>query len=186
MAQVRDVVPIMIVLMVILLMLQLQNVPKMIMTLLTAPLGIIGVTLALLMLNSPMGFVVVLGILALMGIIIRNSVILVDQIANHIKTGESIREAIIDSTILRFRPIILTAVAAILGMLPLIKNTFWGPMAVAMSGGLFVATILTLFVLPVIYASWYKVDKKPENKIVLENKEVEIQEEEIINEGENE
>lgn len=185
-AQVRDVVPIMIVLMVILLMLQLQNVPKMIMTLLTAPLGIIGVTLALLMLNSPMGFVVVLGILALMGIIIRNSVILVDQIANHIKTGESIREAIIDSTILRFRPIILTAVAAILGMLPLIKNTFWGPMAVAMSGGLFVATILTLFVLPVIYASWYKVDKKPENKIALENKEVEIQEEEIINEGENE
>lgn len=171
-AQVRNVVPLMIVIIIILLMLQLQNIPKMVMTLLTAPLGIIGVTLALILFKSPMGFVVVLGILALMGIIIRNSVILVDQIANHIKEGESIREAIIDSTVLRFRPIILTAIAAILGMLPLIKNTFWGPMAVAMSGGLFIATILTLLVLPAIYATWYKVDKQLVDKVILDSQEI--------------
>lgn len=159
-AQVRNVVPFMIILMIILLMFQLQNVPKMVMTLLTAPLGLIGVAIALLAFKSPMGFVVVLGILALMGIIIRNSVILVDQITKHVKEGETIRDAIIDSTILRFRPIMLTAIAAIMGMIPLIRNSFWGPMAVAMSGGLFVATILTLLVLPVIYASWYRVDKR--------------------------
>lgn len=159
-SQVRVVVPFMIVLIIMLLMFQLQNVPKMIMTLLTAPLGIIGVTLALVIFKSPMGFVVVLGILALMGIIIRNSVILVDQITKHINEGESIRNAIIDSTILRFRPIMLTAIAAIMGMIPLITNSFWGPMAAAMSGGILVGTILTLFVLPVIYSIWYKVGKE--------------------------
>ncbi len=156
-SQVKQVVPLMIILIILFLMFQLQNVPKMIMTLLTGPLGIIGVTWALLILKRPMGFVVVLGILALMGIVIRNSVILVDQIAQHSKNSESIRDAIIDSAILRFRPIMLTAVAAVMGMVPLITNSFWGPMAVAMSGGLLVATILTLLVLPAIYAAWYKV-----------------------------
>lgn len=157
-SQIIKIVPFMIIFIVILLMFQLQNVPKMVMTLLTAPLGIIGVTLSLLIFRSPMGFVVQLGILALMGIIMRNSVILIDQIAKHIKEGESVRDAIIDSAILRFRPIMLTAIAAIMGMVPLIANSFWGPMAAAISGGLFVATVLTLLVLPVIYAAWYKVE----------------------------
>ncbi|MBV7272838.1 efflux RND transporter permease subunit [Clostridium sp. PL3] len=170
-AQVRMVVPFMITLIIVLLMFQLQNVPKMIMTLLTAPLGIIGVTLALVVFKSQMGFVVVLGILALMGIIIRNTVILVDQIGKHIKKGESIRDAIINSTILRFRPIMLTAVAAIMGMIPLITNSFWGPMAAAMSGGILIATILTLLVLPVIYAIWYKADKELGNQVILDNQE---------------
>lgn len=157
-SQVKQVVPLMIILIILFLMFQLQNVPKMIMTLLTGPLGIIGVAWALLILKRPMGFVVVLGILALMGIIIRNSVILVDQIDQHIKKGETVRNAIIDSAILRFRPIMLTAMAAVMGMVPLITNSFWGPMAVAMSGGLLVATVLTLLVLPAIYAVWYKAE----------------------------
>jgi len=154
-SQVKQVVPLMIILIIMFLMFQLQNVPKMIMTLLTGPLGIIGVAWALLISDRPMGFVVVLGILALIGIIIRNSVILVDQIAQHIKNGESTRAAVINSAVMRFRPIMLTAMAAVMGMLPLITNSFWGPMAVAMSGGLLVATILTLLVLPAIFAAWY-------------------------------
>lgn len=157
-SQVLKIVPFMVILIVVLLMFQLQNIKRMVITLLTAPLGIIGVSPALLLFDSPMGFVVQLGILALAGIIIRNSVILIDQIDKHIKEGEAIRDAIVDSVILRFRPIMLTAIAAIMGMLPLITNSFWGPMAVAMSGGLFIATILTLLVLPVIYAAWYRVN----------------------------
>ncbi|ATW28902.1 multidrug transporter AcrB [Candidatus Formimonas warabiya] len=158
-AQVLKIVPFMVFLIVVLLMFQLQNMKRMVITLLTAPLGIIGVSPVLLLFKSPMGFVVQLGILALAGIIIRNSVILIDQIDRHIKKGESIRDAVIDSAILRFRPIMLTAIAAIMGMIPLTKNSFWGPMAVALSGGLFVATILTLLVLPVIYTAWYGVEK---------------------------
>jgi multidrug efflux pump subunit AcrB len=104
-----------------------------------------------------MGFVVQLGILALSGIIMRNSVILMDQIEQHQAAGEPLWDAIIDSAIIRFRPITLTAAAAILGMLPLVSNVFWGPMAVAIAAGLFGATILTLIVLPVMYAAWYKV-----------------------------
>jgi multidrug efflux pump subunit AcrB len=105
-----------------------------------------------------MGFVVQLGILALSGIIMRNSIILMDQIEQHQAAGEPLWDAIIDSAIIRFRPIMLTAAAAILGMLPLVSNIFWGPMAVAIAAGLFGATILTLIVLPVMYASWYKVE----------------------------
>lgn len=151
-------VPLMIITMIVLMMLQLQNIPKMLLTLCTAPLGIIGVSLSLLITNSAMGFVAQLGVLALSGIIIRNSIILIDQIVQHNKAGESTWDAIIDSTVLRFRPIILTALAAILGMIPLMLDVFWGPMAVAIGGGLFVATALTLLVLPTMYAAWYKVD----------------------------
>jgi len=152
-------VPAMIVLIVILLMFQLQKMSLMVLTLLTAPLGIIGVSIAMLMTLRPMGFVAELGILALSGMIIRNSVILIDQIEQHIKAGEAPWEAIIDSAVLRFRPIMLTAAAAILGMIPLIPSTFWGPMAVAIAGGLLGATILTLLVLPTMYAVAFKVKK---------------------------
>lgn len=156
-------VPAMVIIIITLLMFQLHNIPKMLMTLLTAPLGMIGVTPALLLTGRPMGFVVQLGILALSGIIIRNSVILIDQIDRHIEAGEPLWDAIINATISRFRPIMLTAAAAILGMLPLIASIFWGPMAVAIAGGLFIATILTLIVLPVMYAAWYKARPAYEN-----------------------
>ena len=135
-------------------MLQLHDVKAMILTLLTAPLGLIGVIFALIILSKPLGFLAQLGIIALSGMIIRNSVILIDQIQHHLQAGENLHEAIIDSAILRFRPIMLTAAAAILGMLPLMISAFWGPMAVAIAGGLLVATVLTLLVLPVMYAAF--------------------------------
>ncbi len=155
-------VPAMIIIIITLLMLQIHNIPKMIITLLTAPLGMIGVSPALLLSGKPMGFVVQLGILALAGIIIRNSVILIDQIDRHIDEGEALKDAIINAAVMRFRPIMLTASAAILGMIPLISSVFWGPMAVAIAGGLFAATVLTLFVLPVMYATLYKSKLKNE------------------------
>lgn len=155
-------IPVMVLIIMVLLMLQLQKVSLMLITLLTAPLGIIGVALTMLLTMRPMGFVAELGILALSGMIIRNSVILIDQIEQHIAAGESKWDAIIDSTILRFRPIMLTAAAAVLGMLPLMPSTFWGPMAVAIGGGLMGATVMTLLVLPTMYAVWFKV--KPETK----------------------
>ncbi|HWR39573.1 MAG TPA: efflux RND transporter permease subunit [Patescibacteria group bacterium] len=149
-------VPAMIIVIMILLMIQLQNIPKMVLTLLTAPLGIIGVSIGLVLTGKPLGFVVQLGILALAGIIMRNSVILMDQIEQQQAAGESLWDAIINATLIRFRPILLTAAAAILGMIPLVSSIFWGPMAVAIAAGLLGATILTLLVLPVMYAAWYK------------------------------
>jgi multidrug efflux pump len=149
-------IPAMLVIIMILLMFQLQSIPKMILTLLTAPLGIIGVSLGLFLTGRSMGFVAQLGVLALAGIIMRNSVILMDQIDQHQAAGEVLWEAIINATVTRFRPIMLTAAAAILGMIPLISSLFWGPMAVAIAAGLFAATVLTLIVLPVMYAAWYK------------------------------
>lgn len=150
-------IPAMIIVIVTLLMLQLQKMSLMLLTLLTAPLGIIGVSISMLLTMRPMGFVAELGILALGGMIIRNSVILIDQIEQHIKAGEAPWDAIVNSAVLRFRPIMLTAAAAILGMVPLLPSNFWGPMAVAIAGGLFGATVLTLLVLPVMYAAWFKV-----------------------------
>lgn len=155
---IAEPVPAMIIAIMILLMTQLQNVAKMVLTLLTAPLGIIGVALGLLFIGSPMGFVVQLGILALAGIIMRNSVILMDQIDQQQAAGESLWDAIINATVIRFRPILLTAAAAILGMIPLVSSIFWGPMAVAIASGLFGATVLTLLVLPTMYSAWYKVN----------------------------
>jgi len=114
----------------------------------------------MLLTDSAMGFVAELGILALFGMIIRNSVILIDQIKKHIADGESPYDAVVDSAVLRFRPIMLTAAAAILGMIPLMASSFWGPMAVAISSGLLVATVLTLLVLPTMYAVAYKVANK--------------------------
>lgn len=150
-------IPAMIFIIMTLLMFQLRNGKDMILTLLTAPLGLIGVVAGMLLLNQAMGFVAILGVMALSGMIIRNSVILIDQIQKHIEAGEAPIDAIVDSAILRFRPIMLTAAAAILGMLPLMTSSFWGPMAVAIASGLLIATILTLLVLPVMYAVTYKI-----------------------------
>ena len=148
--------PVVVFVIMTLLMLQLNDVKAMILTLLTAPLGLIGVIFAMIIFSKPMGFVAQLGIVALSGMIIRNSVILIDQIQSHLATGENLHDAIIDSAVLRFRPIMLTAAAAILGMLPLTLSVFWAPMAVAIAGGLLVATVLTLLVLPVMYAAVYQ------------------------------
>ena len=149
--------PAMIFIIMTLLMLQLGSMGKMTLTLLTAPMGLIGVAFAMLVTDSALGFVAYLGVLALFGMIIRNSVILIDQIKKHEEAGENPMDAIINSAVLRFRPIMLTAAAAILGMLPLMRSIFWGPMAVAIAGGLIVATVLTLLVLPVMYAVAYRV-----------------------------
>lgn len=149
--------PIMLFAIMTILMFQLKRIALMFMALFTAPLGLIGVVLALNITRTPLGFMAILGIIALSGMIIRNSIILLDQIEIHRAEGQSAREAIINSATLRFRPIMLTAIAAILGMIPLMGSVFWSPLAITFSGGLLVATILTLIVLPVMYATWYKV-----------------------------
>lgn len=149
--------PIMLFAIMTILMFQLKRIALMFMALFTAPLGLIGVVLALNITRTPLGFMAILGIIALSGMIIRNSIILLDQIEIHRAEGQSAREAIINTATLRFRPIMLTAIAAILGMIPLMGSVFWSPLAIAFSGGLLVATILTLIVLPVMYATWYKI-----------------------------
>lgn len=153
-------IPAMIVTIITLLMLQLRRASLVFLTLMTAPLGIIGVSLSMLVSGQSMGFVAELGVLALSGMIIRNSVILIDQIEKHINAGENLWNAVIDSAVLRFRPIMLTAAAAILGMVPLMRSSFWGPMAVAIAGGLFCATILTLLVLPTMYVMWFRIKEE--------------------------
>jgi multidrug efflux pump len=151
------VAPVMILVMVTALMIQLQSFSRLALVLLTAPLGLIGVSAALLLFNVPFGFVAMLGTIALAGMIMRNSVILVDQIDQDIKAGSDPAEAIVDATVRRFRPIILTAAAAVLAMIPLTRSAFYGPMAVAIMGGLVVATALTLLFLPALYAAWFRV-----------------------------
>ncbi|MDC4513306.1 efflux RND transporter permease subunit [Acinetobacter baumannii] len=142
-----------------LLMIQLKSLSRAIIVFLTAPLGLIGVVLFLLLFNKPFGFVAMLGTIALSGMIMRNSLILIDQIEQDRQAGHPTWEAIIDATVRRFRPIILTALAAVLAMIPLSRSIFFGPMAVAIMGGLIVATLLTLFFLPALYAAWFKVKK---------------------------
>jgi multidrug efflux pump len=153
------VMPLMILVVLTLLMIQLQSLQRTIMVVLTAPLGLIGVAFILLTWNVPFGFVANLGVIALFGMIMRNSVILVDQIEQDIRGGSSQWEAIIESTVRRFRPIVLTAAAAVLAMIPLSRSEFWGPMAVAIMGGLVSATVLTLLFLPALYAAWFRVRK---------------------------
>jgi multidrug efflux pump len=139
------------------LMIQLRSFTRVLLVVLTAPLGLVGVTLFLLVFNVPFGFVAMLGTIALMGMIMRNSVILIDQIEQDIGAGHAVWDAIVDATVRRFRPIVLTALAAILAMIPLSRSAFFGPMAVAIMGGLFVATALTLLFLPALYAAWFRV-----------------------------
>jgi len=160
---VNAVVPIALLTVVTILMIHLQSVSKTILVLLTAPLGLIGVTLFLLTFNVPFGFVAMLGFIALFGMIMRNSIILVDQIDQDVEAGHPLWTAIIESTVRRFRPIMLTAAAAILAMIPLTRSNFWGPMAVAIMGGLLVATVLTLLFLPALYAAWFRV-REPVNR----------------------
>jgi multidrug efflux pump subunit AcrB len=133
------------------LMIQLQNVKQVLLVLSVAPLGLIGVVAALLLTGSPLGFVAILGVLALIGIIIRNSVILVSQIEAFRQAGDELTAAVVKATEHRCRPILLTAAAASLGMIPIAREAFWGPMAYAMIGGIVVATVLTLFFLPALY-----------------------------------
>ncbi len=150
-------VPIMLFLTFTLLMLQLQSFSRALLVFLTGPLGIAGVAGALLLLDRPFGFVALLGVIALMGMIQRNSVILIDQIEQDRRRGVPAWEAIVESAVRRLRPIVLTAAAAVLAMIPLSRSVFWGPMAVAIMGGLIVATVLTLLSLPAMYAAWFRV-----------------------------
>lgn len=153
--------PKMLVAILLLLMIQLQHFGRTVMVFLTAPLGVIGAALALLITQKPFGFVALLGVIALAGIIMRNSVILVDQIEQDIKSGEHPWTAIVESAVRRFRPIVLTAAAAVLALIPLVRSVFFGPMAAALMGGLIVATVLTLLFLPALYAAWFRVRRPP-------------------------
>ena len=153
--------PVMLFIIFTLLMLQLQSFSRAVLVFLTGPMGIVGVAMALLALNRPFGFVALLGVIALMGMIMRNSVILIDQIEKDRAVGVPAWDAVVGAAVRRFRPIVLTAAAAVLAMIPLSRSNFWGPMAVAIMGGLIVATVLTLLALPAMYAAWFRV-KRPE------------------------
>ena len=152
--------PLFILVVITLLMLQLRSMPLSLMVFITAPLGLIGVTFFLLIFQKPFGFVAMLGTIALAGMIMRNAVILVDQIGQDMDQGLSTWDAIIESTVRRFRPIVLTALTAVLAMIPLSRSVFFGPMAVAIMGGLIVATALTLLFLPALYAAWFRVKEE--------------------------
>lgn len=154
------VAPLMMISILLLLMLQLQNFSRMWMVVLTAPLGLIGVVPALLVFQSPLGFVAILGIIALGGMIMRNSVILIDQVQTEIAEGRDPWNAVLDAAIHRTRPVMLTALATVLAMIPLTRSVFWGPMAIAIMGGLTVATLLTIFFVPALYAAWFKVGRQ--------------------------
>src|SRR5271165_2713574 len=155
------VVPVMLVIMLTVLMVQLQSFSSMILVLSVAPMGVIGVVAALLLADKPLGFVAILGVLALTGMIARNSVILINQIETDKAKGLHPWDAVVDATSHRVRPILLTASAAILGMIPIAPTVFWGPMAYSIMGGLAIATVLTLVFLPALYVAWFRI-KKPE------------------------
>jgi multidrug efflux pump subunit AcrB len=154
-ASVIAVVPFMVVLMLTLLMLQLQSFPSLAMVSLVMPLGLIGVVAALFLVQKPLGFVAVLGVLALLGMIAKNAVILITQIEDERNRGAPVRQAAVDAAMSRFRPLMLTALSTVLGLAPIAPTVFWGPMAFAVMGGLLVATVLTLVFLPVLYVTWF-------------------------------
>ena len=156
--------PIMGLLIVLILMIQLQSFAKLFLVISVAPLGLIGVVAALLPTGTPLGFVALLGVLALAGIIIRNAVILISQIDEFLRAGVDPWQAVVEATEHRMRPILLTAAAASLGMIPIAREVFWGPMAYAMIGGIIFATVLTLFFLPALYVAWYRI-KAPTEQV---------------------
>ena len=158
------VFPLMLLLMATILMLQLKSFQRLFLVLLTAPLALIGVAAAMLLAQAPMGFVAILGVISLIGMVIRNSVILIAQIDQHIEDGEQPWSAVISATEHRLRPILLTAAAAILGMIPIAPTVFWGPMAYAVMGGLIVATLLTLVFLPALYVAWFRITPQAPSK----------------------
>jgi len=154
---VAAILPLMLILILTVLMVQLQSFSQLFLVLSVAPLGLIGVVGALLLADKPMGFVALLGVLALTGMIARNSVILIDQVEKEKAHGRQPWDAVVEATAHRFRPILLTASAAILGMIPIAPTVFWGPMAYAIMGGLAVATVLTLVFLPALYVTWFRI-----------------------------
>ncbi len=164
-------VPIMLFIVFTLLMLQLHSFSRSLLVFITGPLGIAGVAGALLLLNRPFGFVALLGVIALMGMIQRNAVILIDQIETDRAAGVPAWDAIVEAAVRRLRPIVLTAAAAVLAMIPLSRSVFWGPMAVAIMGGLIVATVLTLLALPAMYAAWFRVRREEEANPAVEAEE---------------
>jgi multidrug efflux pump subunit AcrB len=154
-ASVIAVVPLMLLIIITVLMFQLGSFQRLVIVLSVAPLGLIGVVAALLVSGRPLGFVAILGILALLGMITKNAVILIGQIEAERAGGKDVRQAAVDASSARFRPIMLTAVSTVLGMIPIAPTVFWGPMAFAIMGGLLVATILTLIFLPTLYVAWF-------------------------------
>jgi multidrug efflux pump subunit AcrB len=153
------VAPVMIVTILLILMLQLQGFSSMTMVFLTAPLGLVGVVPALLITRAPLGFVAILGIIALSGMIMRNAVILIDQVRSEMEQGLDAWKAVVEAAVHRTRPVALTAAATVLAMIPLTRSVFWGPMAIAIMGGLTVATLLTIFFVPALYAAWFRVGR---------------------------
>jgi multidrug efflux pump len=158
-ASVYAVLPLMLFIIVTFLMMQLQSFSRLFLVLSVVPLGLIGVVAALLLFNQPLGFVAILGILALMGMIARNAVILIDQIEAERGEGKEIWDAVVAAATSRFRPIMLTAISTVLGMIPIAPTIFWGPMAYSIMGGLSVATVLTLIFLPALYVAWFRVSE---------------------------
>ena len=164
------VFPLMVFLMATILMVQMMSFQRLWLVLLTAPLAIIGVAAALLLSGRPMGFVAILGVISLAGMVIRNSVILIDQIDQNVAHGDDRWNAVIHATEHRLRPILLTAAAAILGMIPIAPTVFWGPMAFAVMGGLAVATLLTLVFLPALYVTWFGIEPPPQEERPAEDR----------------
>jgi multidrug efflux pump len=160
-AALAAVAPVMLLTILLILMLQLQSFSLMWMVFMTAPLGLIGVVAALLLFQAPLGFVAILGVIALSGMIMRNSVILIDQVQTEMASGRDRWNAILDAAVHRTRPVVLTAAATTLAMIPLSRSVFWGPMAIAIMGGLTVATLLTIFFVPALYAAWFGVAREP-------------------------
>jgi multidrug efflux pump subunit AcrB len=158
-ASVFAVLPLMLFITITFLMIQLQSFSRLVLVLSVVPMGLIGVVAALILFNKPLGFVAILGILALMGMIARNAVILIDQIEAERAEGKEIWDAVVEAAMSRFRPIMLTAVSTVLGMIPIAPTIFWGPMAYAIMGGLLVATVLTLIFLPALYIAWFRVSE---------------------------
>jgi multidrug efflux pump subunit AcrB len=153
-------VPLMLFLMITILMIQLQSFSRVALVVSIVPMGLIGIIAALLIFNKPLGFVAILGILALLGMIARNAVLLIEQIETERAQRAHLWDAVVEATVVRFRPIMLTAISTILGLVPIAPTVFWGPMAFAIMGGLLVGTVLTLIVLPALYAVWFNV-KEP-------------------------
>ena len=159
-------VPLMLFLMLLFLMAQLHSFSRLALVLSIVPMGLIGIVAALLIAGRPLGFVAILGILALMGMIARNAVILIEQIETERAEGRHTWDAVVQGTLSRFRPIMLTAISTVLGFIPIAPTVFWGPMAFAIMGGLFVATLLTLIVLPALYVAWFSV-KEPDQELAV-------------------
>jgi multidrug efflux pump subunit AcrB len=157
-------VPLMLVLMLFFLMAQLHSFSRLFLVVSVIPMGLIGIVFTLLLVNKPLGFVAILGILALFGMIARNAVILIEQIEAERRQRENVWDAVIEAALSRFRPIMLTAISTVLGFIPIATDVFWGPMAFAIMGGLFVATILTLIVLPALYVAMFRI-KEPANEV---------------------